>query len=363
MNLIVNKNTVALATINTSPVGTGSTAGVIFRATLKDSAGLATGLGSLDAVQFTSSAASDVFTSCSDATCTGAMTNGVATQGMFLNGVGYFKVKSASATSTISTITATGSGTLAASVTGTTSATFKAMSALTTTLAGNTLTQGLGSTVAGYSGVPSQSAAWTMKVKSTATSSAVKFTFPTSTTIPAAAGFFYVTITDTNKKIIGADTLANLQYQQTCSYAALATSCSVTTTHGALGTTNSYSVTTVDATTAITGIGATAAVITVQGDLAATSGTNVLAATPAGPVAAVAKGTITINANLTDQFAGVIANATVNVAVSGRNTVASTPKITDADGNISFTYTDAGTISARCSNIPRAAIFADSTSG
>ena len=336
---------VALSMKNTSPVGSASGYGVLFSATLKDSAALATGLGSLDTVTFTSNNAGDTFFQCDDAGCTTALTNGVASQGMFVNGVGYFKVKAAAATADqASTITATTDivGGTAASTTAT--ATFKKLTVASATTADNTLVQGLGSAVSGYSGTASQSAAWTMTRSSTATSSAVKYTLPAAA---AAAGAFAVLITDTSKAILGSGTKAAQSWYQVCSFAAAATSCSVSTSHAALGNgVSTYSVTAPTASATVTGIGATAAVVTVAGASSATTGTNVLTASPVGPIAAVAKGTVSISANLVDRFGVAIASGAVTVSVAGRNTVAASSKLTDADGNVTFTYTDAGTITA-----------------
>jgi len=334
---------VALTALNTSPVGANPN-GVLLKAVLKDSAGNATNLGSLDTVTFTSSSTNDSFYQCDDAGCTTAIAGGAATRGMFVNGVGYFKVSNAGTANAANTITATTDIVGGTNTSTTATATFKAMIALGATAAANTLTQGLGSTVAGYTGTPSQSAAWTMTRSSTATSSAVKYTLPAAA---AAAGYYYVTITDSSRAILGLDTKANLYWTQAVSIAAAATSVSVTTSHAALGNAAStYTVTTPTASTTVVGIGATAAVVTVNGATAVTTGTNVLTASPAGPIAAAAKGTVTLSANLTDRFGSAIASGAVTVSVAGRNTVAATSKLSDADGNVTFTYTDAGTITA-----------------
>jgi trimeric autotransporter adhesin len=54
-------------------------------------------------------------------------------------------------------------------------------------------------------------------------------------------------------------------------------------------------------------------------------------------------GAITIKATAYDQFGIEIANSPVAVSVSGRNTVAAKNYVSDADGRISFSYTDLGT--------------------
>jgi hypothetical protein len=329
---------------NTSPIGSTTGYGVVFSATLKDSAAVATGLGALDTVTFTSNNAGDTFFQCDNVGCTSALTNGVATTGMFTNGVGYFKVQAAAATADqTSTITATTDIVGGTASSATASASFKKLSDLGA-IADNTVTQGLGSAVAGYDGTASQTTAWTQTVSSTATSSALKYTFAAA---PAAAGALAVKITDVSKSILGAPAkVTSLYWFQVCSYAAAATSCSVSTTHAALGSgVGSYTVTPSAADASTIGV-TTSHIVTISGGTPGTTGTNTVTASPAGPVAAVAKGTISLSANVTDRFGSAIANAAVVVSVAGRNTVAATTKLSDADGNVTFSYTDAGTISA-----------------
>jgi hypothetical protein len=337
---------VTLAALNTSIVG-ANPLGVIMRATLKDAAGGLTNLGAADQIVLSSSNSTDKFYQCNNAGCTSELTNGVATSGMFVNGVGYFKVSSAATADATSVITATTDILGGTNTSTTASASFKKLVALGATAAANTMVQGLGSTVAGYDGTPSQTAAWDMTVSSAATSTSVKYTFAAAA---AAAGVFGVKITDTSKRILGTDTKVGLEWTSAVSYAAAATSASLTVAHAALGnhaaSSASFAVTASTATTAVQGIEATAAVVTVKGATPALTGTNTVTATPAGPIAAVAKGTVPLTATLTDRFGNAIANAAVTVAVAGRNTVAATSKLTDADGNITFSYTDAGTISA-----------------
>jgi hypothetical protein len=61
-------------------------------------------------------------------------------------------------------------------------------------------------------------------------------------------------------------------------------------------------------------------------------------------VVRAAKGsTVVLTATVKDQFLNAIATQTATVGVSGRNAAAAVNKITDADGRISFSITDAGT--------------------
>jgi hypothetical protein len=339
---------VALSAKNTSPVGTAITAaGVVFTATLTDSAGVATSLGALDQVTFTSTDANDTFYTCYNAAncLTTALVGGAATSTMFTNGVGFFKIQNAGTASTVSTITATTSIVGGTTATSTMSATFKAMSALAAATAGNTATQGAAATT-GY-----VYAAGALTVKSTATSTALKYTLATAGATAAAAltatGYTYATVTDSvNKSIFGGNALQRIVYTPTCSIAAAATSYTCSVTHAALGdniSNNAFTIAAPAASATLVGTASSVAV-TVTGNAAGTRGTNTLTASPAGPVAATAKGTLTIAATLEDQFGNAIPNASVSVSVAGRNTVAASTKITDADGNITFTYTDAGTV-------------------
>ena len=339
-------STITMTALNTSPIG-ANPAGVVLKVVLKDAAGLGTTLGSLDTIKLTSSSSDDTFTACGNADCSSALTNATLDSTHFINGVGFFKVAHGGAASTISTITATGSGTLGASVSSTASATFKKMTDLGAAATENLFTVGLGGTT-GYDGTPSQTANWAEYVSSTATSSVVKLTFGTGTTTVAAlaaltaTGYGYVTITDTNKKILGADAKAALNWQSVYSIGAAGTSTTIGASHAALGTTaNTYTITIPSATDSITGV-ATGHVVTVTG-ASATATTNTITATPGGPITAAAKGKITIAANLLDRYGKAIPSAAVSATVTGRNTVAATALVTDADGNVSFSYTDAGT--------------------
>jgi protocatechuate 3,4-dioxygenase beta subunit len=86
--------------------------------------------------------------------------------------------------------------------------------------------------------------------------------------------------------------------------------------------------------------------VTVTGYTAGTTGTNTFTANPAGPIANAALGKVTVVATLEDRYATAIASGAVTATVTGRNTVAATPLVTNADGQVTFSYTDAGTSTA-----------------
>jgi len=69
---------------------------------------------------------------------------------------------------------------------------------------------------------------------------------------------------------------------------------------------------------------------------------------------------VTVKALATDQFNNASAYATIAVSVSGRNTVAAKNYVSDADGYVSFTYTDKGT-AATIDKIDTVAFGSDDT--
>jgi hypothetical protein len=325
---------------NTAPVGDSSatsTDGVVFSVTLKDAAGNVTNLGSLDTVTFTSSSSDDAFYYLSADDTWTSMTGGVAAQGRFTNGVGWFKVVSGGTASTTNTITATASGTLGNTSMGSTSVSFKKLVTIGATEASNTLASDLATT--GFDGaLTDASATESLSVSGTQTSTSIAYDFAAAA---AAAGVYFVTVRDVSKKIFGSAVPYVITYKSAISFSAAATGTSVSVSHGALGTGN-FTVALGDASTTVVGT-ANGQTITITGATGVTAGTNVLSATPAGPVAASAKGTLSIVVNLVDRFGNDIPNASITASVTGRNTVAATPLITDANGNATFSYTDAGT--------------------
>jgi hypothetical protein len=99
------------------------------------------------------------------------------------------------------------------------------------------------------------------------------------------------------------------------------------------------------ATASLIGV-STTHVVTFEGRTSLTTGTNTI--TPnVTTISNTAKGLVKVSATLKNRF-GVAApaNTAVTASVAGRNTVASTNLLTNADGMVEFSYTDAGTISA-----------------
>ncbi|NBS61968.1 MAG: hypothetical protein EBT26_08040, partial [Microbacteriaceae bacterium] len=330
---------VTLTALNTAPVGTGSNDGVLIKAVLKDAAGNVTGLGSNETLKFTGSdTTNNSFQYFNGATGTD-MTGATATSSMFINGTGFFRVKNGGSADAVNTITVTGSGLLPNSVVSTVSATFKALGDEGLTAA-NTLTGSISSTItSGYAGTfPA------VYRSTTATSTSVKYSFAAATAAAGAVGF---TIADVSQKILGSSTPAALTWRQAVTYAAAATSVSLTVAHSALSTSASSNFTIVTDAASDTVLGQAANnTVTVTGYTAGTTGTNTFTVSPAGPIANAALGKVTVTATLKDQFKTAIANGAVTATVTGRNTVASTPLVSDASGQVTFSYTDAGTSTA-----------------
>jgi len=331
-------SSLTLEAMNTSPVGTGdSNNGVLIKATLKDSAGSVTNLGSLDSLKFTSNSTSDSFQTFQGATGSWAsMTGDTATRSDFINGVGWFRVKNSGSADVTTTITVSGSGTLSNTVTGSVSAKFLALG--DEGAAGdNTVTASV-SAVSGYSGSYGDSPVYR---PSTATSTTVKYTFAAAT---AAAGALGLTIADTGKKIFGSATPVAITYRIAVAYAAGAASVSATVAHAALSTS---SLTITPETAAASAIGTSSGAGQLfTGRVAGTGGgTNTFTVTPSA-VTVAEKGTITLTAVLKDEFKVAIPSASVSVSVAGRNVKSATSYVTDASGAITYTYTDAGTASS-----------------
>ena len=333
---------VTMTALNTSPLTAVSNAGVLYRVTLKDSAGNATSLGSLDQIKFTSNDTNDSFFECDNAACTTALTNGVAASTEFVNGVGYFKVANAGTASTTSTITGTVSLASGTTLSTTMSAAFKAMTDSGDATA-NTVVEGKAATT-GYDGTVSQTAGYTMTVSSTRTSSGLKFTLAAAA---AAAGNMYVQVTDSSKKILGTDTKDALTWASVCAYAAAATSVTCSVSHGALGAggVNTFTMAAPTASATLNGV-STTHTVTFSGATALTTGTNTITPNVTN-ISNTAKGLVKVSATLKDRFGlAAPANTAVTASVAGRNTVAATNLLTNADGMVEFSYTDAGTISA-----------------
>jgi hypothetical protein len=146
-----------------------------------------------------------------------------------------------------------------------------------------------------------------------------------STASLTVAKYYDLTITDSNGKVSGITgaTVATVATQAAAATVAVATK----TISASLGTSSAFSVTDGTDTVTLTGAETTLDSVTIdQGNLRSAVG-----------------GTITVTATAYDNFGVEMPSAGVSLSVAGRNTVASTLKTTDADGRVTFSYTDAGT--------------------
>ncbi len=288
---------------------------------LKDAAGNATVLGLNESLDVTQTAAVAAVTLNNAATATFGSSSGTVSNAYVLRAEG--KTIAAAGTNII---TVTGGGLLPATLTQNYSAT---MTAAVAGVAGTfALTTSTGTAIAtGTTYTGSNAAGW-----KTAVASSHTFKF-TPTTQADAATNYAVNVTD--KK--------GTKFATHVAVPAKATATVVTDAFGLVtvssGVDEVETSTTIELATATTGTQtitydapvATKATVTVPA-------TNILAA----PAAATA-----MTVKLVDQFGNAMANKTVSVSVSGRNTVASKELgVTDSLGQFTWTHTDAGTTGA-----------------
>ena len=300
--------TATLAAVTTG-APKGGTYGALWKLTLDG------GLGTSETIALSSNSSTVTFKSHTG----GALTNNTLTSSNFSAGVAYFTVQNSVAET--ATITASGSGLLSSSVTGsgtvthvtptatlTTTPTISLTTA-TTAMAGTDTTAGTNDTPAGTSYYAARTTSTSQSVKVTAT----------------AAEIFTATVTDTSGKATGkggaiydkTGTIGTLGTATFSVPATLAAGESVTVVIGAV-------------TRVITGRASTPTTVTI---------------TNASRRSALL-GANTFVATVKDQYgsASTMASQTVTVSVTGRNaTTTATSYTTDALGQVSYTLTDAGT--------------------
>ena len=338
---------VAMTALNTAPVGDGSGDGVLVRVTLKDSTGAATTLGSLGGLVLSSSSANTKFYPSTSTGNTGAqvLTNSALSAGNFVNGVGYFFATDTTAAGVTAVITATGSGSVPASVTSSVSATFRALTDLGA-LADNTVSfvfPVTGVTTGVYQSTADKAASPAVyRVPTTATSQTFEVDAAAKVT---ATSYGYVTITDSSSKILGLGNSFAWRQAYGIAAAAADTTFSIAAT---LANGESYTIAFPAASgailgTAVSGTG-TAVTYQVTGQTAGSvSGANSLTVNPVTVLSATGA-TNAITARLLNQFGTAIAAAPVTVSVSGRNaTTVSATLATDANGFVTYSLKDAGT--------------------
>jgi trimeric autotransporter adhesin len=255
----------------------------------------------------------------------------------------YFRVDNTVAETV--TVTATGSGTLPATVTSALGVTFTLSDSTAPTATAGLLTDDTSIVAASASTTPTATAVEALNSGSTDTASYVSSTGNAShslsafiTAAPAAAKKTHWTVVDTNGKLTG---IAGAVY-------------SVPTAWGATALAAAEVTTTFTGALAITGISSPV----YQSFTATLRATvpqviTVAAAAPAASAFTVTNGnrrvaaasTNAITVTLKDQFGAAVSNAAVTVTVAGRNgATASSSIVTDSAGKITYSLTDAGTV-------------------
>jgi hypothetical protein len=327
---------VAIAAV-TGTASAASTTGQLFKVSIKDAAGVAAQLGVNETISLTSNVAT---TNIGSTVATTGVTSyagpGVTltlTSANFTNGVAFIQVKDATGTATSAVISATGSGLLSSSITGTATVVTKVTASLTTPTVGNPT----GATRPGSGHVGTGTAAAT--VTDTASTAATSHSYLLSAATTAGADVVAdINITDTSGKITGVKG-ATYDYALT-----LAGSGTTGTTAEQLIASGTIAIT----ATLSTAGGSFIAAATGGGQVTVTSAAPAAQAPTVSPSVTVrgsVGGAVVYTATVKDQFGAALANQAITVTTAGRNaaTAVSTALATDALGNASYTATDSGT--------------------
>jgi trimeric autotransporter adhesin len=324
---------VTLAAVTGSPVG-GSTNGQIYKVTIKDAAGGVTQLASGEAINLTSNVATTNFGEIAPCTssCSASYNGAGVTAGLdssnFSAGVAYIAIKDATAAAADAVITATGSGLLSNTITGTVAfSTVLGTTFATSAIADVALAVRPGSGKKGVTEVTAGSS-YTDKVSTAVTSHSYAVTVATA---PTAAKNVAVNITDTDGKITG---LKGAVYSTYVGVAATTGLGTLTVTSAAMSNGNAF-------TASVASTTAAAIVVTAE---TASSAASTIAVEPNSVIKAAFGASSVLSAVLKDQFGAAVANHVVTVSTTGRNaSTSNTTLATDADGRVTFTRTDAGT--------------------
>jgi trimeric autotransporter adhesin len=320
-----------LAAVTTgAPSGTGEF-GQIFRLTPSDGTAN-TLLGSTETITLSTGDSSVTFAATPDAnpnTTASTLVVGRDTTG-WVGGSFFFRVDNSSATSESVTITATGSGTLASSVSTSIGTTFTAVSATSVAFTSVDGTAG-GLDLSAVATSGSTATAGDYTVVSGDSSHSLRATITTQ-----AANVESWTITDTSRKITGYATAA-AKYGRTITNAAADTNAfkDITVT-ATLGRPNGVA----DSFTATLN---SLVARTITFTAAAAAKTAIVVTNPNRRVATGSANTFV--AELDDQTGAGMANESITVTIAGRNgATASSTLVTNALGQVSYTLTDAGTV-------------------
>jgi hypothetical protein len=327
-------STVTLSAVTSAARSGASVRGQLMKMTLADSTGAATLLGSLDQIVLSSNDTSVSFAEPAAAVSSSATTMTVTSSTTGWSGsTFYFRVDNASTTDESVTITATGGGGLSSAVTSnvgtsfTAAATTKSAVTLGLVTLDTSLKASTSATAPSCASIDTDDVCYT--VSPADTSHAIRSTIGTIATYKS-----YWTVTDTSGKLTG---FGGSIYTIPVSFASTATVAYVDTTFSAALLTTDAGLQSFSAVLYATGdpdfiikSGAGAA-----DDIDVTDDTR-----------RVATGsTNTFVAALTDQYGAAIANSSITVTVAGRNgSVASSTIVTNADGEVTYSLTDTGTV-------------------
>jgi hypothetical protein len=304
------------------------TYGALIKILVKDSAGAVSGLSSSESISLAATGATVTVRS-----ATGGSSGTTIDAGDVVNGVAYANVVSTENATASITLTATGSGGNVGSLSGSLAIAFKAVdTSYTATWTRDT------------DGALDQSSSTDTTVDVPLGASSVVYEMAAATAGLAAAAYVSAQVTDTSGRLTGSASAANggftgLAFDRAALVATdLTTSFTFSMTSLVIG--NAYSVTIGSGS----GSGASATSHT-----AATVATGAVVISN-DYIAAKTAGSVAITAAVTDNFGSALPNALVTITSSSasRNyapagAITSVTKSSDADGNVSFTWTDLST--------------------
>ena len=326
---------VVLAAVAPSTGIAGASTGMLFKATIKDAAGTAAQLGANETIGFALTSGAGTVTVVGIAATTGANIGSAsatyaATSANFTNGVGYFRFTNSAAETAV--ITATGTGLLSSSVTGTLSFVTKTEASASGAVITDSAAQAAAIAL-GAGGHTAVTGTYASSASRAATSHSYKVTYGTPATIvDGTTSYDALNIVDTSGKITG---IVGGTYTQ-------AVAISAATTTLTSGDTAGISIT---ATLSTAGNSFTA---TIGGSTLTVSSAapvvTTIEVTPAGPIRQTVGSSTAITAKVTDQFGAAVALSAVNASTTGRNaSTSATALVSDASGYVTYTRTDAGT--------------------
>ena len=327
-------STVVLAAVTGAGIA-GASQGVLFKATLTDSAGAASQLGANETLAFALTSGAGTVTVVGinplDGTNIGsASATYAATNANFTNGVAYFRFTNSAAETAVMTVT--GAALLPATVTSTLAITTRTASSAAATGVFTDSTAQAAAIALGAGGHTAVSGTYASVASKTATSHSYKVTLGTAAT--TAGDYVSAVVTDTSGKITGI-------VGGTYAYAIATTASSSAVTAGDLAA--------VSITATLSTAGNSFSVAVASGTLTVTSATSAVttisAVSPTATTIRQADGASTaMTLSVLDQFGAPMASEVVTVATAGRNaSTTSTTLISDANGYITYTRADAGT--------------------